>query len=266
LHRITFVVDRFKGPVELGLSHRALQQMLECLADIDLDFLLAHPETPLLYDSGVVYQEEPPGAEDWQDTPTCLKLGWGDCLPLETKVVLAESHRLVTVGSLKNGDVILGDKGLPTTILAGCMTGNKPILRLDLENGKSLRVSLNHHLFIRDDHAQERKIDATDVRPGDQLLSLESRARVVSIANEPDAVCGDVTTDTGRLYLPESDVVVSNCEDLACWRVAELRLVGVDARPAFTCDVLPDGSYLYHIQVELPNGTLEDPSRMLGMR
>ena len=39
---------------------------------------------------------------------------------------------------------------------------------------------------------------------------------------EPEPCC-DITTDTGRFYLPESDVVVHNCEDLACYRVAELR-------------------------------------------
>jgi len=32
-----------------------------------------------LYDSGVYYQAEPPGCEDWLDTPTLYKQGWGDC-------------------------------------------------------------------------------------------------------------------------------------------------------------------------------------------
>lgn len=34
---------------------------------------------PRLYDSGVFYQEEPPGQEDWLDYPTLLKEGKGDC-------------------------------------------------------------------------------------------------------------------------------------------------------------------------------------------
>lgn len=34
---------------------------------------------PRLYDSGVFYEEEPPGQEDWLDYPTLLKLGKGDC-------------------------------------------------------------------------------------------------------------------------------------------------------------------------------------------
>ena len=32
-----------------------------------------------LFQSGVVYREEPPGCEDWPDIPTLYKQGWGDC-------------------------------------------------------------------------------------------------------------------------------------------------------------------------------------------
>ena len=77
-YRITFVVDLFKRG-EQPLSDASLNVMLLALMAIDELYLKAHPETPLLYSSGVVYQEEPPGAEDWQDIPTCLKLRWGDC-------------------------------------------------------------------------------------------------------------------------------------------------------------------------------------------
>ena len=48
-------------------------------------------------------------------------------------------------------------------------------------------------------------------------------ARVVAIREEEPEMCCDITTDTGRFYLPESDTIVHNCEDLACYRVAELR-------------------------------------------
>ena len=48
-------------------------------------------------------------------------------------------------------------------------------------------------------------------------------ARVVAIREQEPEMCCDITTDTGRYYLPESDVIVHNCEDLACYRVAELR-------------------------------------------
>ena len=53
--------------------------------------------------------------------------------------------------------------------------------------------------------------------------SRRNSARVVAIREEEPEMCCDITTDTGRFYLPESDTIVHNCEDLACYRVAELR-------------------------------------------
>lgn len=60
---------------------------------------------------------------------------------------------------------------------------------------------------------------------------------------------------------------IADCEDLASWRAAELVVRhGIAARPIFKEQKLPDGRYLYHIVVLLPNGSIEDPSRILGMR
>lgn len=55
---------------------------------------------------------------------------------------------------------------------------------------------------------------------------------------------------------------VGDCEDLACWRVAELRQAGeVDA-----CAIVSrTGRRLWHVRVLRADGTIEDPSRMLGM-
>lgn len=59
---------------------------------------------------------------------------------------------------------------------------------------------------------------------------------------------------------------VLDCEDAACWRSAELYVRhGIDARPAFTFKKIGNLS-LYHIVVKLPDGTIEDPSKKLGMR
>lgn len=56
-----------------------------------------------------------------------------------------------------------------------------------------------------------------------------------------------------------------DCEDLACYRAAELRVRGERARTAFHRKRMPDGGQLVHIFVERANGALEDPSRLLGM-
>lgn len=53
-----------------------------------------------------------------------------------------------------------------------------------------------------------------------------------------------------------------DCDDLAAWRVAELRLQGVRAHPA----VLKMQEGLWHVFVRLPGGGAEDPSAHLGMQ
>lgn len=60
---------------------------------------------------------------------------------------------------------------------------------------------------------------------------------------------------------------IADCEDLACWRVAELRVrYGVMARCFIIPQLQDSGSYLYHIVVQHPDGRIEDPSRALGMK
>lgn len=134
-YRVTFVLDLFNGPDERPLSREVLNEMLRCLFTIDVLYLRTHPQAPWLYQSGVRYMEEPVGQEEWQDIPTCIRIGTLDC------------------------------------------------------------------------------------------------------------------------------------EDAACWRAAELVVrQKVNARPKFIEQKRRDGSYLYHIIVELPDGRTEDPSRVLGMR
>lgn len=125
-------------------------------------------------------------------------------------------------------------------------------------------------------------------------------ARVVGIREDGEEMCCDIETDTGKFWLPETDLVVHNCEDLACWRVAELRELewhwafprrlkdgrtvidhidcafpppkgarkvkgGIKAKPFAKFKQRDDGSYAYHALVLLPDGRLEDPSLTMGM-
>jgi hypothetical protein len=80
-YRITLAWDLFPndGTASDEETNESLRIALKCLLDRDIAYLKRHPKTPLVYDSGVVYQEEPPGAEDWADVPTCLKLLFADC-------------------------------------------------------------------------------------------------------------------------------------------------------------------------------------------
>jgi len=53
-----------------------------------------------------------------------------------------------------------------------------------------------------------------------------------------------------------------DCEDLCCWRAAELRRAGDDAMVI----VIRGGVDLWHVLVERADGSLEDPSTVLGMK
>jgi hypothetical protein len=62
--------------------------------------------------------------------------------------------------------------------------------------------------------------------------------------------------------------LAGDCEDLACWRAAEIVLREGDsqARPIWTKRYSPKrNGWLYHIVVRRGDGRLEDPSRLLGM-
>lgn len=57
-----------------------------------------------------------------------------------------------------------------------------------------------------------------------------------------------------------------DCEDLATWRIAELRVrENENALPHVTAKKIGDFT-LYHILVKRGDGSIEDPSRILGMR
>jgi len=55
---------------------------------------------------------------------------------------------------------------------------------------------------------------------------------------------------------------VGDCEDLAAWRAAELRLHGIPARAV----AIRSGKKRFHAVVKYPDGSIEDPSRILGMK
>jgi hypothetical protein len=117
-------------------------------------------------------------------------------------------------------------------------------------------------------------------------------ARVRAIMDGGTELCGDITTDSGKFWLPESDVLVHNCDRLVAWRCAELRVAGYQADPVIKWRQVPknvmiglghpphmvpeDGIQMVHVCVGLPgwqqyaalyenNPLVEDPSKRLGM-
>lgn len=83
---------------------------------------------------------------------------------------------------------------------------------------------------------------------------------------------GERFRDIGRIIENKG----GDCDNLAAWRVAELRQMGIAARPMMTSRTRPDGGTTYHAIVRWPpfgddisgnpyEETDEDPSLLLGM-
>ena len=56
-----------------------------------------------------------------------------------------------------------------------------------------------------------------------------------------------------------------DCEDLACWRAAELRVAGDPGAQAVFRVRATNAGPLFHILVRHGSGRIEDPSKLLGM-
>ena len=233
---ITFRCQMFRGDWDQVWSQMRMLWLMEGLCRVNQTHLRQFDEFqrrglvergyPSVYRSGLHYETEK-GTEIWPDIPSLLMgtMGkgnypghWGDCLPATTSVLRVNDHLVVPIGDLASGDQIVGD-GKDTTVTAHAITGMKTILELELDNKKMFRGSPEHRVFSQD--GAERRVE--DVEVGDLLRTPTTGARVVAIREVEPELCCDITTDTGRFYLPESDLVVHNCEDLACYRVAELR-------------------------------------------
>lgn len=78
-YRVTFVLEVFRSARDRQVAHKSVCHLLKALTLCDVDWLREHKEAPLLYKSGVHYEEEAPGRDDWQDIPTTLAMGYGDC-------------------------------------------------------------------------------------------------------------------------------------------------------------------------------------------
>ncbi|MGH7285010.1 MAG: hypothetical protein ACRELY_26075 [Polyangiaceae bacterium] len=56
-----------------------------------------------------------------------------------------------------------------------------------------------------------------------------------------------------------------DCEDLGCWRVAELRVREHENAQPFVRKSWSGAHTIFHVAVRRADGRLEDPSRILGM-
>ncbi len=139
-----------------------------------------------------------------------------------------------------------------------------------------MTLKVTFHVHVPADDALHRFDDRVAHRPFYQLLdALTALDRdYLKLHPESPSLYG-----SGVRYLPDTkgeenwyDVATAiergggDCKVLAAWRVAELQLRGVAAMcTVFFRELFADDARLYHVQVLLPDGRIEDPSHRLGM-
>ena len=238
--------------------------------------------------------------EHFRDIPTLYENHAGDCFPHDTRV-FRKADGLVRFGQVQRGDVIWG-RGRWTEVRAVVSKGILPVDRVRLVDHFSFDLTRDHKVFVVNRDRSVRRIPVGALEPGMEmirpharplvnlkgdgfglpLLSSEfdfypldervgecgSEHRVLVASVERNAAvssCVDVETADHTVYLPDAHVVVSQCDNLACARAAELRSVGFDASSYITHRRRLDGGFTYHAIVRWPDGTGEDPSLLLGM-
>lgn len=271
-----------------------IKPILEALVTVDQLYLRTH-RVPPLYQSGVRYQEEPLNRvklgespveriEDFSSIPAVLERGHGDCFPAGTLLLAkhgAGGMKIVPIEDIEFGDFIWGLDSW-TRVEAIAPKGRLLLDTFSLNNGAKVRLTPGHKVYVVSPDGTESRIPVAELQQGmvlpqpNHLSSLIRRRpptdtgglRVMGIDREASAeACWDIQTSDHRVFLPEHDVTVSNCDDLAPWRCAELREAGEPAkiRVQWKRDART-GQKLFHILVRRADGSIEDPSLKLGMR
>jgi hypothetical protein len=88
---------------------------------------------------------------------------------------------------------------------------------------------------------------------------------VLNAKEAGEAHVGCIEVEGNHNFFLADGTLVSNCDNVASWRAAELRELGINARPYITWRQRADGGYTYHVIVWYPDGTHEDSSLLLGM-
>jgi len=170
----------------------------------------------------------------------------GDCFPEETLVLKeckGEAPILVRMRGLRAQDRIWGLNSW-TVVEAVVTKGSLAVDVVHLSNDSKLRLTNNHKVYVREGE-EERRIAVTDLEVG-MVLSQPHVATLPhtssqTMRREPDGVhverieratvltlCCDIQTSDHRVYLPECDVTVANCDDLVVLLASSFLSVGLN--------------------------------------
>jgi len=330
MYRPTLAIDAIglDDPRAIEIAMQNMGDVLMALVSINRRYFRNFPNRfPLLYESGVRYDRLEPdgevcGDDDFQDVVTVMEHPehpmLGDCFP-RGMLLLRDDYELIPIEEIRVGDRIWG-RDAWTTVEAKTYKGLLSVDGMAMSNGSVVKLTGEHHIYVR--RCQRHvacdcsdkpigRIRLREVVDGDILVQpvahpifskmslrqeqqrAEARSlKVVYLHRDiAEVPCYDIQTSDHYVYLPEHDVTVSNCDDLACWRVAELNeRFGIEAVPYIRlhADLVNDvisgrmrPRHLYHIMVRWPAGLdeypstvfvdrhtgayLEDPSAVLGM-
>lgn len=271
MFRVTYLCGSF--------SERVVSILLESLCTINELYLERHPSTPALADARIRHR---PSRHAWKDIPTLLEQGGGSagstedlvcwrvaelrrqgvaaapqfvCVPATSLLPARICHVMVRMpdGSIEE----------PARYLGG--------LRRPVQNPEHTeRVTITSGMFRRraeHDESGRALLVLLEALCSINGLYLAAQPFAWSLYESGVRYRAEPMGAENWLDIPTTlQRRVGDCEDLACWRVAELRRSGVSAAPHFTWRFLPSGVVLYHIVVRLADGRIEDPSRHLGMK
>ena len=338
LRHILFDVRLFETEDGRKRSQKGLLWLLEALAQWNEIYLRAHPETPRLYQSGVIYklpeqfdrQEVPEigrlreivmqfadrgerqealellkrladqlgGGEHFRDIQAVLENGGGDCFPIQARLLRRAPDGSVSdveAGNVQRGDHVWG-RGRWSRVVATAAKGVLPLDRITIEarglhaEPRHVLLTRDHEVFVVETSGAVRRITVGQIESGMGMIRpfrptmfpmpqsssefawlpldphTEQCVRATSVERGfAEAPCVDFQTDDHYVYLVNGDVIVSQCDNLAAFRVGELRAHDIFAKPYITWRRRPDNGMTYHAIVLWPDGSSEDPSLLLGM-
>lgn len=254
---------------------------------------------PPLYTSGVTYRPRPAGRQDWLDAPAVLQqrrgsaedlVAWrtGELRASDIEAEPVVGHEWVKGvwrlrfmvrhpdGRLEDPARGVGGKGAE---LASSSPGHTPLVKLslpDTDDGSHfvpLQIALEGLTKI-DEWQIRRALQQAALGLGEPIPPLYASG----VVYREEAPGREDWLDAQRV----NEQGFADCEDLAAYRTAELRVAGqTDVEPVIKWQWIPRemmiaqgypaaklpgrGVWMVHCCVRHPDGSIEDPSKILGM-
>lgn len=230
--------------------------------------------------------------EHFRDIMRIRENGGGDCFPLGARVVRRDETGLqsrVLVSSIQRGDSIF-TRGRFGKVLSVESKGVLPLDGIHLAGDKNFLLTRGHKVFVVGDGGTVKRIAVGQLEAGMDMLrpitwldyrpnwlgetvwaplidKHETTVKVTRVTRDAEELaCVDFETDDHYVYLPDMDVITSQCDNMSGWRAAECRFLGYEVMPFLSVSrESASGGTVYHALNIWPDGSSEDPSLILGM-